>query len=163
MEFALEMVAKASLLGMNVAEVPTTLSQDHRARTPHLRTWRDGRRSLRSYILFSPNWLFLYPGLLLMLIGTVAGAWILSTRAAIGAVHFSVHSLMYCALAILLGLQAACFSLFTRMIAVSGHFTPPDLMLERLVKSLRSYHGLATGATFIGVGCAGSIYTLTTW
>jgi glycosyltransferase involved in cell wall biosynthesis len=163
MEFALEMVAKSSLLGMKVAEVPTTLSPDRRTRPPHLRTWRDGRRSLRTYILFSPNWLFLYPGMLMTLAGMIAGAWILSTPAVIGSFHFSVHSLLYCAVAILLGFQATCFSVFTKMIAVSGHFTPFDPVLERLVSRLRSYHGLAAGAILMTAGCLGSIYALVAW
>jgi glycosyltransferase involved in cell wall biosynthesis len=141
MEFALEMVVKSSLLGLKVAEVPTTLSPDRRSRVPHLRTWRDGRRSLRSYVLFSPDWLLLYPGVLMMFAGTIAGTWLLTTPAVIGPLHFSVHSLLYCAVAILLGFQAACFSLFTKIIAVSGHFTPIDLMLEKRVSRVRSYHG----------------------
>jgi len=74
MEFAIEMVVKASLLGMNVSEVPTTLSPDGRSRPPHLRTWRDGWRHLRFLLLYSPRWLFLYPGMVLMLAGTVVSA-----------------------------------------------------------------------------------------
>jgi hypothetical protein len=163
MEFALEMVAKSSLLGLKVAEVPTTLSPDRRSRVPHLRTWRDGRRSLRSYVLFSPDWLLLYPGVLMMLAGTIAGAWLLTTPAVIGSVHFSVHSLLYCAVAILLGFQAACFSLFTKIIAVSGHFTPIDLMLDKLVSRVRSYHGLTAGALLMVAGGAGAFYTLVVW
>ena len=73
MEYALEMVAKASVLGMKVAEVPTRLSRDRRNRVSHLRTWRDGRRSIRTYMLFSPNWLFLYPGVFMMLAGLALG------------------------------------------------------------------------------------------
>jgi glycosyltransferase involved in cell wall biosynthesis len=163
MEFALEMVAKSSLLGLKASEVPTTLSPDHRTRQPHLRTWRDGRRSLRSYILFSPNWLFLYPGVLMMLAGAIAGGWILNTSAIVGSFHFSVHSLLYCSLAILLGFQAACFAIFTKMIAVSGHFTPSDPVFDRLVSRLRWYHGLAGGATLMAAGGVGSIYTLWSW
>jgi hypothetical protein len=163
MEFALEMVAKSSQLGMKVSEVPTTLSPDRRSRVPHLRTWRDGRRSLRSYMLFSPNWLLLYPGVLLLLAGTIAGAWVLTTPAAIGPLHFSVHSLLYCAMAILLGFQAACFSVFTKIIAVSGHFTPVDPVFERLVSRVRSYHGMAAGIVLMAAGFAGSIYTLLVW
>ena len=163
MEFALEMVAKSSQLGMKVSEVPTTLSPDRRSRVPHLRTWRDGRRSLRSYMLFSPNWLLLYPGVLLLLAGTIAGAWVLTTPAVIGPLHFSVHSLLYCAVAILLGFQAACFSVFTKIIAVSGHFTPVDPVFERLVSRVRSYHGMAAGIILMAAGCAGSIYTLLVW
>jgi len=163
MEFALEMVAKSSQLGMKVSEVPTTLSPDRRSRVPHLRTWRDGRRSLRSYMLFSPNWLLLYPGVLLLLGGTIGGAWVLATPAVIGRLHFSVHSLLYCAVAILLGFQAACFSVFTKIIAVSGHFTPVDPVFERLVSRVRSYHGMAAGMILMAAGCAGSIYTLLVW
>jgi glycosyltransferase involved in cell wall biosynthesis len=163
MEFALEMVVKSSLLRLKVAEVPTTLSPDRRSRVPHLRTWRDGRRSLRSYVLFSPDWLLLYPGVLMMFAGTIAGAWLLTTPAVIGPVHFSVHSLLYCAVAILLGFQAACFSVFTKIIAVSGHFTPIDLMLDKLVSRVRSYHGLVAGSILMTAGCIGSIYALAAW
>ena len=127
MEFALEMVVKATLLGMRVAEVPSTLSADPRSRVPHLRTWSDGRRSLRTFMLFSPNWLFLYPGVLMILAGVIVGGWILGTTAVIGRLHFGVHTLLYSAAAILLGFQAVCFSVFTRMIATSAHLTPIDL------------------------------------
>ena len=163
MEFALEMVAKSSLLGLKVSEVPTTLSPDHRTRQPHLRTWRDGRRSLRSYILFSPNWLFLYPGILMILAGAMIGGWILITSAVVGPFHFSVHSLLYCSVAILLGFQAVCFSVFTRMIAVSGRFTPSDPVFDGLVSRLRWYQGLAAGATLMVAGGAGSFYALAVW
>ena len=86
MEFASEMVVKATLLGMRVTEVPTTLSPDGRSRPPHLRSWRDGWRHLRFLMLFSPRWLFLYPGALLMLIGVVTGAWLLPEQRTIGGV-----------------------------------------------------------------------------
>ena len=77
MEFASEMVVKASLFGMQVTEVPTTLCADGRSRAPHLRTWRDGWRHLRFLLLYSPRWLFFYPGLFLMAIGLLVGAWLL--------------------------------------------------------------------------------------
>jgi glycosyltransferase involved in cell wall biosynthesis len=163
MEYALEMVAKATVLGMRIAEVPTTLSPDRRSRVPHLRTWSDGRRSLRTYMLFSPNWLFLYPGLLMILAGMIAGGWILSTTAVIGRLHFSVLSLLYCAAAILLGFQAVCFSVFTRIIAVSGHLTPVDPVLEKLVSRVRVYHGLAAGIVLMILGFVGATYTFVIW
>ncbi len=80
MEFASEMVVKASLLRMKVSEVPTTLSPDGRSRAPHLRTWRDGWRHLRFLLMYSPRWLFLYPGILLMVLGLVGCALLLPGR-----------------------------------------------------------------------------------
>src|SRR3984957_1761433 len=77
MELGVEMVAKAALYGLRVSEVPTTLSPDLRSRPPHLRTWRDGWRTLRFFLLYSPRWLFLYPGIALMLVGTTLGLWVL--------------------------------------------------------------------------------------
>ena len=163
MEYALEMVAKASLFGMRVAEVPTTLAVDRRSRVPHLRTWRDGRRSLRTYMLFSPNWLFLYPGMVMILTGVLGGGWILSATAGIGPFRFSVHSLLYCAGIISLGLQAVCFYVFTKVIAVSGHHAPVDPLLETLVSRVRVYHGLTAGLILVILGCGGAMYTFITW
>src|SRR5262249_25578001 len=105
MEFATEMVVKATLLRMNVVEVPTTLSPDGRSRPPHLRTWRDGWRTLRFFLLYSPRWLFLYPGIALMLIGAIVGAWLLPGPQRVGNVVFDVHTLLYAAIAMLLGFQ----------------------------------------------------------
>ena len=163
MEYALEMVAKASLLGMKVTEVPTRLSRDRRDRVSHLRTWRDGRRSIRTYMLFSPNWLFLYPGVFMMLVGLALGVWILATPAVIGGVRFSVHSLLYASTMILLGFQAVCFGLFTRVISVSAGFSPADPLLKRLVAHFRLEHGVAVGSVLAGVGVAGALYNVWMW
>jgi glycosyltransferase involved in cell wall biosynthesis len=163
MEYALEMVAKASLLGMKVAEVPTRLSRDRRGRVSHLRTWTDGRRSIRTYMLFSPNWLFLYPGVVLMLAGLSLGVWILATPAVVGGVRFSVHSLLYASTMILLGFQAVCFSVFTRVISVSAGFSPADPLLKRLVARLRLEHGLAVGAGVAAAGVAATFYNVWMW
>lgn len=98
MEFASEMIVKSSLLGLRIAEVPTTLTRDGRNRPPHLRTWRDGWRHLRFLLLYSPRWLFLYPGILLMGAGLVAGAWLLPGPRWVGSVTFDFHSLLYASL-----------------------------------------------------------------
>ena len=82
MEFASEMVVKASLMGLKISEVPTTLYPDGRTRAPHLRTWRDGWRHLRFLLLYSPRWLFLYPGLAATLIGFLISAWLLPSQRA---------------------------------------------------------------------------------
>jgi glycosyltransferase involved in cell wall biosynthesis len=95
MEFASEMVVKATLMQMRIAEVPTTLSPDGRSRHPHLRTWRDGWRHLRFLLLYSPRWLFLYPNLFLVLIGLGLGAWIVPGPRTVGRVTLDVHTLLY--------------------------------------------------------------------
>ena len=112
MEFASEMVVKASLLSRRIAEVPTTLSPDGRSRPPHLRSWRDGWRHLRFLLLYSPRWLFLIPGLLLMIgggfVGLVPAGRAESQSAGI---RFDVNTLFYAAMAMLLGFQAVTFCL----------------------------------------------------
>ncbi|HEV2141219.1 MAG TPA: glycosyltransferase family 2 protein, partial [Candidatus Dormibacteraeota bacterium] len=110
MEFASEMVIKASLRKMKIAEVPVTLSPDGRSRPPHLRTWRDGWRHLRFMLLFSPRWLFLYPGLALMAGGLAVTGLLLPGPLAVGRVHFDVNPMLFAAIAVLLGFQAAAFA-----------------------------------------------------
>ena len=119
MEFASEMVVKATLLELKIAEVPTTLSPDGRTRAPHLRSWRDGWRHLCFMLLFSPRWLFLYPGLLLMFAGLGVGGWLLPEARQLGQATLDVHTLAYAALSVLLGFQAVLFALFTRTFAVT--------------------------------------------
>src|SRR5438128_8963799 len=109
MEFASEMVIKASLQGMKIAEVPVTLSPDGRSRAPHLRTWRDGWRHLRFMLLYSPRWLFLYPGGLLMILGLATMFWLLPGPRVIGGVTFDVHTLLDAAMPIIIGFQSILF------------------------------------------------------
>src|ERR1700751_3492649 len=103
MEFATEMVVKATLLKLRIAEVPTTLSPDGRNRPPHLRTWRDGWRTLRFFLLYSPRWLFLYPGSALVGMAAGLGGWLLPEPRTVGNVSFDVHTLLYAAAFVLLG------------------------------------------------------------
>jgi len=163
MEFATEMVVKATLLKMRIAEVPTTLSPDGRSRPPHLRTWRDGWRTLRFFLLYSPRWLFLYPGLWLMLAGTVVGLWLLPAPRTVGAVTFDVHTLLYAAIAILLGFQAIAFAGFTKLFAISEGLHPPDALLDRLFRYITLEVGLLVGAGLAVAGLAGSFYAVGVW
>ena len=126
MEFASEMVVKASLLGMRITEVPTSLSPDGRSRRPHLRTWSDGWRHLRFLFLYSPRWLFLYPGLLLMVAGLSVGLWILPRPREVAGVSFDVHTLLYAALAIFIGYQSVAFAFFTKLFAINEGLLPRD-------------------------------------
>ncbi|HJW49583.1 MAG TPA: glycosyltransferase family 2 protein, partial [Candidatus Limnocylindria bacterium] len=119
MEFASEMVVKASVHGLRITEVPVTLGPDKRGRPPHLRTWRDGWRHLRFLLLYSPRWLFLYPGVVLMVIGTLFLLWLLPGERAVGSVRLDVHTLVYAAAAVVLGYQSVIFAVFTKTFAIS--------------------------------------------
>src|SRR5205085_603860 len=163
MEFATEMVVKANLHGMKISEVPTTLSPDGRGRPPHLRTWRDGWRTLRFFLLYSPRWLFLYPGIVLMLIGFVAGSWLLPGPKQVGTVTFDVHTLLYAAITILLGFQAIAFAIFTKLFAISEGLHPPDPSFEKLFRRANLENGLIAGGILAVVGLVASIYAVKVW
>ncbi len=163
MEFATEMVVKATLLRMKVTEVPTTLSPDGRTRPPHLRTWRDGWRTLRFFLLYSPRWLFLYPGLALMLAGLGVGLWLLPGPRKVGSVIFDVHTLLYAAIAVLLGFQAIAFAVFTKFFAISEGLHPPDPMLDRLFRYINLELGLLVGTILAITGFGVSVYAVRVW
>jgi hypothetical protein len=163
MEFASEMVVKASLFGLRIVEVPTTLKQDGRSRTPHLRTWRDGWRHLRFLLLYSPRWLFLVPGSLLMLLGTGVGLWLLPGPRVVGRVTFDVHTLVYAAMAVLLGFQAIAFAVFTKVFVIAEGLLPQDPRLDRLFRYIKLEIGLVVGAVLMVAGLAGSVGALGIW
>lgn len=163
MEFALEMLVKATLLGMRVTEVPITLRPDGRGRRSHLRTWRDGWRSLRFFLLYSPRWLFLYPGLFLMALGLGLGAWILCGPRALGPLRLDVHTLLYCAVAISVGFQLAVFSFFGKILALISGAHPRDPATERAVRVLRLEHGLLGGGLLVLAGLCGTLRATLGW
>jgi glycosyltransferase involved in cell wall biosynthesis len=163
MEFATEMVVKATLLRMRVAEVPTTLSPDGRNRPPHLRTWRDGWRTLRFFMLYSPRWLFLYPGMALMLAGFILSVWLLPKPRTVGTVTFDVHTLVYAASFILLGFQAIAFAVFTKSFAISEGLLPPDRALDRLFRYITLEVGIVVGSLLTLAGLATSAYAVEAW
>jgi glycosyltransferase involved in cell wall biosynthesis len=163
MEFASEIVVKASLLGMSFAEVPTSLSPDGRSRAPHLRTWRDGWRHLRFLLLYSPRWLFLYPGLALMLLGVGLGLWLLPGPRTVGGVTLDVHTLVYAAAFVLLGFQAIAFACFTKIFAISEGLLPADPALDKLFRYITLEVGLAVGVILTLVGLGTSIYAVSGW
>lgn len=163
MEFATEMVVKANLLGMKIGEVPTTLSPDGRGRPPHLRTWRDGWRTLRFFLLYSPRWLFLYPGIALMLVGLAVGGWLLPSPREIGKVTFDVHTLLYAAIAVLLGFQAIAFAIFTKVFAISEGLHPPDPKFDRFFRHATLETGLLLGGALTLTGLGTSVYAVSVW
>ncbi|MEJ8835705.1 glycosyltransferase family 2 protein [Ramlibacter sp. AN1133] len=157
MEFASEMVAKAALAGLPIAEVPTTLRPDGRDRPPHLRTWRDGWRHLRFLLLFCPRWLFLYPGLLLMLLGLAGFAFGAAGRV------LGVHSLLFMAAATVLGGQLIQLALLTKWIGIVSGVVPSQRWLARLSPFLKIENGLLAGLLFILLGLAASVGLTIDW
>ena len=163
MEFASEMVVKSTLNKLRIIEVPTTLSPDGRSREPHLRSWSDGWRHLRFLLLYSPRWLFLYPGALLMLAGLATGGWLLPGPQSVGHVTFDIHTLLYSAAAIVTGFQAVNFAVFTKIFGVTEGLLPPDPKLEKAFKCVTLESGLIIGITLFLSGLLLSIYALGDW
>jgi glycosyltransferase involved in cell wall biosynthesis len=163
MEFASEMVIKAALLKMDIREVPTTLDKDGRSRPPHLRPWRDGWRHLRFMLLFSPNWLFLYPGLLLMFGGCVLGGGLLVRPLALGGLRFSIGTLIYCVTLIEVGFQAAWFALLSRAYAVQEGLVPQSARMRRIDRLVTLESGLAGGLVLVVLGFLLLFYAVSIW
>lgn len=163
MEFASEMVVRATLYKLRIAEVPTTLFPDGRSRPPHLRSWRDGWRHLRFLLIYSPRWLFLYPGALLMLLGLVAIAWLVPGSRTIGDVTLDVHTLLYAAMAVIVGFQAVHFAVFTKVFAITEGLLPPDRRMSRLSRFANLETGLVLGTALALGGLAGSVYAFGYW
>ena len=163
MEFASEMVVKATLHGMRVTEVPTTLSPDGRTRAPHLRSWRDGWRHLRFLLLYSPRWLFLYPGGLLMLAGLMVMLWLGPGSKVIAGVRFDVHTLLYGAVAIIIGFQSILFAVFTKIFAISEGLLPEDPRLNLAFQYVTLEVGLTVGLLLIVTGLGSSVYAYWYW
>ena len=163
MEFASEMVVKATLNKLRIIEVPTTLSPDGRSRQPHLRSWRDGWRHLRFLLLYSPRWLFFYPGVLLMLVGLAVGLWLLPGPRAVGSVTFDVHTLLYAAAAVLTGFQAVNFAVFTKIFGVTSGLLPPDAKLDKAFKYVTLESGIVAGVVLFLTGLGLSIFAVSDW
>ena len=163
MEFATEMIIKASLRPSKIAEVPVTLHPDGRtAHGPHLRTFRDGWRTLRFYLMFSPRWLFLLPGALLIFVGLL-GYLLALPAVPVGRGAFDVHTLLFASLAILCGTQAVLFAVFAKMFAISEGLLPEDPRFTRLYRFVTLERGLALGAAAMLLGLAFLIGVVVYW
>lgn len=163
MEFASEMVIKANLFGMHIAEVPTTLSKDGRSRPPHLRPWRDGWRHLRFMLLFSPLWLFFIPGSILFLISMVSYAALLHGPIKIGSVVFDVHTLFFAETGLVLGFLAAVLGIVIRMFGIREGLLQENSLLEKLRTSSVLETGSAVGVLMMFGGLFFGFDTLMAW
>jgi glycosyltransferase involved in cell wall biosynthesis len=163
MEFASELVVKATLNKQRITEVPTTLAKDGRSRPPHLHTWRDGWRHLRFLLLFSPRWLFLFPGLALLLLGIVIGAVVIPRPLSLGSVTFDVDTLVVASAMVVIGFQAVLFALFTQVYASAEGFLPEQQRVRRVLKTLSLERGLIAGGILFVLGIVGLAFSLSYW
>ena len=163
MEFASEMVIKASLQKMRIAEVPVTLSPDGRSRPPHLRTWRDGWRHLRFMLLFSPRWLFLYPGLVLLAVGLGLSLALLPGPLFVGGVRLDIHTMLVAGFLALLGYQLVLFAVFTKFFAIRVGFHPPHPALQTMFRYLSLEVGLAAGSLLALIGLVTLVVAVASW
>lgn len=163
MEFASEMVVRATVEKLRIAEVPTTLAPDGRNRPPHLRSFRDGWRHLRFLLLFSPRWLFLYPGAALMLAGLASMLWLLPGPRKLGDVGLDVNTLLYSSAAIVCGFQAIAFAVFTKVFAINARLLPEDPRIRRFASVITVEVGTAAGLILFLTGLAATAYAVGVW
>lgn len=163
MEFASEMIVKASLFKLRICEVPTTLSVAGRSRPPHLRTWQDGWRHLRFLLIYSPRWLFLYPGILLMLTGMLSGGFIMNGPVHLFNIYFDTNTLLYSGAAAIIGFQLMVFGIFTRRYAIQTGLMPDQKTISLVEKWLTLERGIVVGVLITLAGVAGSAYSLYLW
>lgn len=163
MEFASEMVIKAVLMGLRVTEVPTVLRPDGRGRPPHLRPWRDGWRHLRFMLLFSPRWLFFFPGLALIAAGLILGGLLLPGPVQIGRVELDINTLLFSAIAVLIGFQAVAFAVLSKFFAIRAGLRAPDAGFERWLRVVTLEAGLMVGLLLLAAGLALSLGAVWIW
>jgi glycosyltransferase involved in cell wall biosynthesis len=163
MEFATEMIIKTSLFGARIGEVPITLYPDGRkSHAPHLRTFRDGWRTLRFFLMYSPRWLFLMPGLLLILLGLLGYAVAMPGMTFKG-VTFDAHTLLFASLAILCGYQSSLFAIFTKTFAISEGLLPEDPRLTRFFELVNLEKGLIMASIALLTGLALLVIAVNHW
>jgi glycosyltransferase involved in cell wall biosynthesis len=163
MEFASEMVVKSLLNDFKITEVPTTLSKDGRDRPPHLNTWTDGWRHLRFLLLYSPAWLFLYPGILLFMLGIVFTVLLLLQPLQVLGIELDIHTLAYSATSIFIGFQLMFFFAFSRIYASMNGLLPPNKFYNYYKNKFSLEKGLILGGLFIIIGIALVITAWASW
>ena len=163
MEFASEMVIKATLNGLRISEVPITLHKDGRSRPPHLRSWRDGWRHLRFMLLFSPRWLFLYPGVALMLVGLLAVLALITGNRLVFGLGLDVGTMSVACAAFVIGFQLVMFGVFTKAYAIANGFLPKDRRFERFEGWFSLERGVVLGLLFLVLGIGGLGYAVWQW
>ncbi len=163
MEFASEMIVKATLAGWRIAEVPTILSPTGRSRRPHLRSWRDGWRHLRFLLMMSPRWLMLYPGAFLIAVGVAVQLAIARGPIVISGIGFDIHTMLYAGGAVILGVQLVLFSVLARAVGVLKNVLPMRSTFFRFLKVFTLERGIVLGSLLCAGGLGLAVYSVTTW
>ena len=163
MEFASEMVVKAAIEKLDIREVPTTLQPDGRSRPPHLRTWRDGWRHLRFLLIFAPKFLFLYPGLALAAVGLIGVLGLIPADIHIGKVELGVHTMIFAAMAVLMGSQLIGLSVMARRYGTIAGMWPESGMMRRVRNWFSVERACILGGLMLGGGIAGGITATAIW
>lgn len=163
MEFASEVVVKACLSGLRIVEVPTTLAKDGRSRPPHLRSWRDGWRHLRFLLIYSPRWLYLYPGLAALAVGMAATLTLLIGPITVGTAGLDIGTMLYSAALSVIGYQAVLFSVMLKLFAAREGFLPMSPRYRRLVERFSVERGLIFGIVIFAVGILVAVLQFIRW
>ncbi|MCO6489635.1 MAG: glycosyltransferase family 2 protein [Phaeodactylibacter sp.] len=163
MEFASEMVVKSALSGLKITEVPTTLSPDGRSRPPHLNTWRDGWRHLRFLLIYSPRWMFFYPGLIFMLLGSLLSTVLIINPIYLNDVRLDIHTLLYAAGSVIIGFQLISFYLLSKTYGVQAGLLPESARLRRFEKIFSLERSIAAGLLLLLAGLGLSVWSYLIW
>ena len=163
MEFASEMIVKALIHGFRLTEVPTTLAPDGRGRPPHMRSWRDGWRHLRFYLLFSPRALFLYPGAALFMLGVLLSGRLFWGDLTLGSITLSYHTLIFTSAAAVIGWQMMFFWVFAKLVAMHNGLLRQDGMFDWFRSRVSMEAGALCGAVLILGGVGFAVYALLFW
>jgi len=163
MEFASEMVVRATITALKISEVPTTLSKDGRSRPPHLRTWRDGWRHLKFLLLYSPRWLFFYPGMLLVAAGAILSVALFFGPIRIGGIGFDVRTMLVACTCLIVGVQGVCFATIARNFAAGLNLLPPSPRFGRFLEAFTLERFVVGGTVVLLLGIAGLIAAVVKW
>lgn len=163
MEFASEMVVRAAISGLDIREVPTTLQPDGRSRPPHLRTWRDGWRHLRFLLIYAPKFLFLYPGLALAAAGLIGVLGLMGGDVRIGHVEFGVHTMIFAAMAVLMGSQLIGLSVMARRYGAIAGMWPESGLMRRVRNWFSVERACIGGGLMLALGIGGAVTATAIW
>jgi len=163
MEFASEMVVRSALEGFRITEVPTRLAKDGRSRPPHLRTWRDGWRHLRFLLIYSPRWLFLYPGLLLLVAGAAGVIALFPGDLRLGASTLGIHTFVAACMVVLIGVQSISFAAVARRYTTLRGLLPPSTRYSRFLRALTPERLLVFGLLLFLISLIGLIWSVWQW
>ena len=163
MEYASEMIVQANLNNLKIVEIPTTLKKDGRSRPPHLKSFSDGWRHLKFLLLYSPKWLFLIPGLILVIVGLLGSIAFMFNNIRLGSIVLGVHSRLYLGGMVVIGLQMIFFSLFAKVYAINSGMHPKKDKISKFLSKITLEKVLILGLLIAFIGAGLTIYAVVLW